>query len=96
MSVRAELGVQQGRNSTLNSYFEKLLFLLTGNFGRAGTNGLHSWLQPLWGTSRGGRSAVTGMAEIAGLYPPNRFTAEVLGDSPNRLRTPFQRPWSRG
>ena len=89
MSVRAELGVQQGRHSTLYSYFEKLLFLLTGNFGRAGTNGLHSWLQPLWGTSRGGRSAVTGMAEIAGLYPPNRFTAEVLGDSPNRLRALF-------
>lgn len=89
MSVRAELGVQQGRHSTLNSYFEKLLFLLTGNFGRTGTNGLHSWLQPLWGTSRGGRSGVTDMEEIAGLYPPNRFTAEIMGDDPNRLRAVF-------
>lgn len=86
MSVRAELGIQQGRHSTLNSYFEKLLFLLTGNFGRAGTNGLHTWLQPLWGTSRGAQSPVTGMQEIAGLYPPNRFTAEVLNESESRLR----------
>ena len=47
MTVRVELGIQQGRHSTLNSYCEKLLFLLTGNFGRKGTNNLHGWLQPL-------------------------------------------------
>ena len=28
MSIRAELGIQQSKNSTLNSYLEKLLFLL--------------------------------------------------------------------
>jgi anaerobic selenocysteine-containing dehydrogenase len=89
MSIRAELGIQQSKNSTLNSYLEKLLFLLTGNFGREGTNGLHSWLQPLWGNSRGARSAVTEMTEIAGLYPPNRFPAEVLSDHPDRLRAVF-------
>jgi anaerobic selenocysteine-containing dehydrogenase len=66
MSVRVELGIQQGRHSTLNSYLEKLLFLLTGNFGRQGTNNLHTWLQPLWGNSRGERSAVTGQEQIAG------------------------------
>ena len=51
MVVRVELGIQQGVNSTLNSYLEKLLIMLTGSFGRAGTNQLHSWLQPLWGNS---------------------------------------------
>jgi anaerobic selenocysteine-containing dehydrogenase len=86
MTVRVELGIQQGRHSTLNSYLEKLLFLLTGNFGRRGTNNLHTWLQPLWGNSRGERSAVTGQEQIAGLYPPNRFPAEVLNDHPDRLR----------
>lgn len=86
MTVRVELGIQQGRNSTLNSYLEKLLFLLTGNFGRKGTNNLHSWLQPLWGNSRGERSAVTGQEQISGLYPPNRLPAEILTDHPDRLR----------
>jgi anaerobic selenocysteine-containing dehydrogenase len=86
MSVRAELGIQQGRYSTLNSYLEKLLFLLTGHFGRPGTNNLHAWLQPLWRASKGERSPVTGMEEIAGVYPPNRFPAEVLSDSPERIR----------
>ena len=38
MVVRVELGIQQSRHSTLNSYLEKLLYLLTGNFGRRGTN----------------------------------------------------------
>jgi anaerobic selenocysteine-containing dehydrogenase len=86
MTVRVELGIQQGRHSTLNSYLEKLLFLLTGHFGRQGTNNLHTWLQPLWGNSRGERSVVTGQEQIAGLYPPNRFPAEVLSDHPDRLR----------
>ena len=86
MCVRVELGLQQSRRSTLNSYLEKLLFLLTGNFGRAGTNNLHSWLQPLWGNSRGERSAVSGQEQIAGLYPPNRLTEEILTDHPRRLR----------
>jgi anaerobic selenocysteine-containing dehydrogenase len=86
MTVRVELGIQQGRHSTLNSYFEKLLFLLTGHFGRKGTNNLHSWLQPLILHSAGERSAVTGQEQIAGLYPPNRFPAEVLTEHPDRLR----------
>ena len=86
MSVRVELGIQQGRHSTLNSYLEKLLFLVTGHFGRKGTNNLHSWLQPLWGNSRGERSAVTGQEQIAGLYPPNRLPAEILTNHPDRIR----------
>jgi anaerobic selenocysteine-containing dehydrogenase len=31
--VRVDLGIQQSLHSTLNSYLEKLLFLVTGNLG---------------------------------------------------------------
>jgi len=86
MTVRAELGIQQGRHSTLNSYLEKLLFLLTGNFGRPGTNGLHSWLIPLWVNSREERSEITDFRYIAGLLPTNTLVEEVLTDHPNRAR----------
>jgi anaerobic selenocysteine-containing dehydrogenase len=86
MVVRVELGIQQGVNSTLNSYLEKLLIMLTGSFGRKGTNQLHSWLQPLWGNSPGQKFSPTGDEVIAGLLPPNSFPDAVLGDHPDRLR----------
>jgi anaerobic selenocysteine-containing dehydrogenase len=86
MAVRVELGIQQSRHSTLNSYLEKLLFLVTGNFGRRGTNALHTWLQPLFRDSRGRRSAVTGQEIIGGLLPTNRFPDEVLSPDPRRIR----------
>lgn len=86
MVVRVELGIQQGINSTLNSYLEKLLIMLSGSFGRKGTNQLHSWLQPLWGNSPGQKFAPTGDEVIAGLLPPNIFPEAVLGDHPDRLR----------
>ena len=86
MTVRVELGVQQGRNSTLNSYLEKLLYLLTGNFGRPGTNALHSWLMPLWSDSSGQRSEITGYEYIGGYLPLNTLAEEILADHPNRAR----------
>jgi anaerobic selenocysteine-containing dehydrogenase len=86
MTVRVELGIQQGVNSTLNSYLEKLLIMLTGSFGRQGTNQLHSWLQPLWGNSPNQKFAPTDTEVIAGLLPPNIFPEAVLGDDPDRLR----------
>jgi anaerobic selenocysteine-containing dehydrogenase len=86
MTVRVELGIQQGVNSTLNSYLEKLLIMLTGSFGRKGTNQLHSWLQPLWGNSPNQKFACTDTEVIAGLLPPNVFPQAVLNDHPDRLR----------
>jgi anaerobic selenocysteine-containing dehydrogenase len=86
MTVRVELGIQQGVNSTLNSYLEKLLIMLTGSFGRKGTNQLHSWLQPLWGNSPNQKFAATDTEVIAGLLPPNIFTQAILTDHPERLR----------
>jgi len=86
MTVRVELGIQQGVNSTLNSYLEKLLIMLTGSFGRKGTNQLHSWLQPLWGNSPSQQFAAADTEVIAGLLPPNVFPQAVLNDHPDRLR----------
>jgi anaerobic selenocysteine-containing dehydrogenase len=86
MVVRVELGIQQSRNSTLNSYLEKLLYLLTGNFGRRGTNNLHTWLQPLMNDSQGQRSTATGQEIISTLLPAARFSDEILVDHPARVR----------
>jgi len=86
MVVRVELGIQQGVNSTLNSYLEKLLIMLTGSFGRKGTNQLHSWLQPLWGNSPGQRFKPLDIEVIAGLLPPNALADAILVDHPDRLR----------
>ena len=33
-----DLGIQMNVHSTLNSYLQRLVWLLTGNFGREGTN----------------------------------------------------------
>jgi anaerobic selenocysteine-containing dehydrogenase len=86
MTVRVELGIQQGRNSTLNSYLEKLLYLVTGNFGRPGTNALHTWLMPLWSESRGDRSEITGFEYIGGMLPLNTLAEEILAEHPHRAR----------
>lgn len=90
MTVRVDVGMQQARNSTLNSYLEKLLFLLTGNFAKPGGNGLHTWLAPMWGHSKpDDRSPVTGQLKIAGLTPPNDLPAHILTDHPERMRALF-------
>lgn len=86
MVVRAELGIQQGRYSTLNSYLEKLLYLITGHFGRHGTNALHGWLQPLWANGRGQRYAPLDIEVIAGLLPPNQLAEAIESDHAERLR----------
>lgn len=92
VAVRADLGIQQSRHSTLNSYLEKLLFLISGNFGREGCNTLHSFLLPLIGHSpepeaeSAVRTRVTGMHAISKLFPPNVLPAEIDCDHPDRIR----------
>ena len=86
-----DLGVQQSPHSTLVSYLNKLLWILTGNFGRPGTMHLHSSFAPVAG-ARGagpGRSRVTpvtGAKIISGLVPCNSITEEILTDHPDRFR----------
>lgn len=89
--VRVDLGLQQSLHSTLNSYLEKLLFLLTGNLGKKGGNNFHSAFLPILGHTderedRHWRTAHHGMHPIGGLYPPNILPSEIEHEGEDRLR----------
>ena len=89
--VRTDLGLEHSPHSTLNCYLAKLLFLLTGNFGKQGGNNLHTFLLPLIGHSKdpeegGVKTRVTGMREISKLFPPNILPAEIDTDHRERIR----------
>jgi anaerobic selenocysteine-containing dehydrogenase len=85
VSVFEDLGIQQAPNSTLCSYLNKLLWILTGNFGKKGGQHLHSSFAPLFSTVSG-RTPVTGAPIISGLVPANVVPEEILTDHPDRFR----------
>lgn len=86
VSVFEDLGVQQAPNSTLCSYLNKMLWILTGNFAKRGGQHLHSSFAPLFAAGGVGRSPVTGAPIIAGLLPSNVVPQEILTDHPERFR----------
>ncbi|AQT78045.1 molybdopterin oxidoreductase [Mycolicibacterium litorale] len=86
VAVFEDLGVQQAPNSTLCSYLNKLLWILTGSFAKRGGQHLHSSFAPLFSLSGVGRSPVTGAPVIAGLVPSNVVPQEILTDHPDRFR----------
>ena len=88
VAIRSDLGIEMSHNSTLNAYLKRLLFLVTGNFGKHGTNHLATWFFPLLGHSKEGQAPtqVTGMQGIAKLYPPNILPLEIDSDHPKRVR----------
>jgi formate dehydrogenase len=87
VSVFEDLGIQQAPNSTLCSYLNKLLWILTGNFAKRGGQHLHSSLGPLFRhTADVGRTPVTGAPIVGGLIPSNAIPQEMLGDHPDRFR----------
>jgi anaerobic selenocysteine-containing dehydrogenase len=86
VAVFEDLGIQQAPNSTLCSYLNKLLWILTGNFAKRGGQHLHSSLSPLFGRSGVGRTPVTGSPVIGGLVPGNVLPEEILSDHPDRFR----------
>lgn len=95
--VRVDLGLQQTLRSTLNSYLEKLLWLVTGHFGRPGTNTLHTWFVPLAGHSnfdarpqRGILAQLRRMAKALGV--PGELT-ELLGGAEEPGPADTSRPW---
>jgi anaerobic selenocysteine-containing dehydrogenase len=94
--VRSDLGLQQSLHSTLNLYLEKLLYLITGQFGKRGGVGIHTQTIPLiWHNdpSEPGfnalRTRVNGMIPIGGFYPPNLLPSEIDSDHPDRVRGLF-------
>jgi len=89
--VRVDLGIQHTLHTTLNGYCEKLLYLLTGNFGTRGANNLHSSLVPILvdtdeRDSKVKRTAHHKMFPIAGFYPPNILPDEILHPREDRVR----------
>ncbi|MEE9278691.1 MAG: molybdopterin-dependent oxidoreductase [Myxococcota bacterium] len=90
VAVVEDLGVEMAPHSTLNSYLEKLLYALTGNFAKPGTMNLGTHMGRLAGTTRGDpRTPVGGHRIIAGLMPCNVIPDEILTDHPDRLRAAF-------
>src|ERR1700742_5055538 len=85
VSVFEDLGVQQAPNSTLCSYLNKLLWILTGNFAKKGGQHLHSSFAQLF-SQVSGRTPVTGAPVISGLIPSNVVPEEILTDHPDRFR----------
>ena len=88
-----DLGVQMNRHSTLVSYLEKLVWVLTGNFGIHGGQYAPSAMVPIARASsaevdptRHPTSPVTGSRIIAGLVPCNVLPEEILTDHPDRFR----------
>jgi formate dehydrogenase len=87
-----DLGVQMNLHSTLCSYLEKLLWLLTGNFGNPGGQYVPTSIVRLagsgssGGTSGGRRSPVANARIISGLVPCNVIAEEILTDHPDRYR----------
>ena len=87
VAVMEDLGIEQAPHSTLNSYLEKLLYVVTGNFGRAGTMNLGTRLGKIIGGGPDNRtSPVGGHKIITGLIPCNTVADEILTDHPDRFR----------
>ncbi len=93
VSIFEDLGIQHAPHSTLNSYLEKLVFLLTGNFGVPGGMNLHTRFASLGGGGGDGKpgsgepsTPVTGHRLVTGLVPCNVIPDEILSDQPNRFR----------
>ncbi|MEE8166228.1 MAG: molybdopterin dinucleotide binding domain-containing protein, partial [Myxococcota bacterium] len=90
VAVVEDLGIEMAPHSTLNSYLEKLLYALTGNFSRPGTMNLGTHLGKLIGGGKDNRtSPVGGHKIITGLIPCNAIPDEILTDHPERFRAMF-------
>ena len=86
VAVLEDPGVQMNRHSTLVSYLQRLLWTLTGNFGRPGTHYIANGLVNIGAGPEMGASPVAGGRIIGGLTPCNLIADEVLSDHPNRYR----------
>ncbi|MEM7052283.1 MAG: molybdopterin-dependent oxidoreductase [Acidobacteriota bacterium] len=94
-----DLGLQMNQHSTLASYLHRLVWMLTGHFGKQGSNNAFVPFLSLSAASKGnvaGKSAerrrrqrvspVTGSKIVIGLIPCNVMAEEILADHPERFR----------
>lgn len=105
VSMIEDLGVQMNVHSTLNSYLNRLVWLLTGNYAKAGANNAFVPLLNLSNSSRSTakkqgadkpatprkwtHSPVTNSKVIMGLIPCNVIPDEILSEHPKRFRAMF-------
>jgi len=97
-SIFEDLGIQQNVNSTLVSYLQRILYVITGNFAKKGAANIGVSLLSLSDASKGNVSSgkkakkrnkvspVLGSKIIIGLLPCNDIPDEILTDHPNRFR----------
>ncbi len=91
VAVFEDLGIQMSLHSTLASYLEKLVWLLTGNLGIPGGQYVPSALVAIGRTTKEGGpgatvSPVAKARIISGLVPCNVIAEEILTDHPDRYR----------
>lgn len=92
VAVAEDLGIQMSPHSTLCSFLEKLVWVLTGNFGQPGAQYIPSSIVSIarsGGPSAGKKdkiSPVVGARIISGLVPCNVVPDEILTDHPKRYR----------
>jgi anaerobic selenocysteine-containing dehydrogenase len=87
MAILEDLGTQHGPHSTLNSWLEKLMWAITGNFAKPGATNLHSIFAPLFArTNATPPTPVGGHRILAGLVPGAVVPDEILTDHPDRFR----------
>lgn len=92
VAVAEDLGIQMSIHSTLASYLEKLVWMLTGHFAKPGAQYAFSSLVKLGGGGSGDKggaarvSPVAGAKIISGLVPCNVIAEEILTDHPKRYR----------
>jgi anaerobic selenocysteine-containing dehydrogenase len=98
VAIFEDLGMQMSVHSTLGSYLQRLIWLLTGNFARPGTSNAFASFVPIAGLSKGTAgstkrepppdkiSPVVGARIIVGLIPCNVIPDEILTDHPKRYR----------
>lgn len=88
VAILEDLGIQMAPHSTLNSWLEKLIYLVTGNFAKQGGMNLHTSLAAISGGG-GGKPKETPVHKrrvLSGLMACNHVPDEILTDSPDRFR----------
>ncbi|MGB5811879.1 MAG: molybdopterin-dependent oxidoreductase [Polyangiales bacterium] len=81
-----DLGVQMNRHSTLVSYLQRLLWVLTGNVGKKGTHATMGGLVDFANGKVSGTTPVNGAPIVNGLVPCNVIAEEILSDHEKRYR----------
>ncbi len=87
MATEEDLGIEMAPHSTLNSWLQRLLYLLTGNFGNEGGMNIPNRLAPICGHSaEGATEPVTGTPLLCGLMACAAIPDAIDTDHPDRFR----------